>query len=86
MFDPKHVADIVTLGRGLLAIGLVWLGLRQGADGLGLAVWLIQADWTGDVLDGFLARRSQTLSPTWPRFPREVIPGFLAGIWENRKG
>lgn len=52
MFDPKHVVDLVTFARGLLALGLVWLGWSQGADRLGLAVYLILVDWTGDVLDG----------------------------------
>jgi hypothetical protein len=65
MFDPKHVADMVTFARGLLALGLVWLGWSQGADGLGLAVYLILVDWTGDVLDGALARRSPRKDQTW---------------------
>jgi cardiolipin synthase len=65
MFDPKHVADLVTYGRGILAIGLVWLGISQGTDGLGMAVWLMLVDWIGDVMDGFLARRSHTYAPTW---------------------
>lgn len=58
MFDPKHVADLVTFARGLLAFGLIWLGYSQGADGLRLAVYLMLVDWIGDVLDGALARRS----------------------------
>jgi len=65
MFDPKHVADLVTFARGLLAVALVWLGLSQGAQGLGLAVWLMLADWTGDVLDGIIARRSRMDIQTW---------------------
>ncbi len=65
MFDPKHVADLVTFARGLLALGLVWLGWSQGANGLKLAVYLMLVDWTGDVLDGFLARRSQSKNQTW---------------------
>jgi hypothetical protein len=59
MFDPKHVADLVTFARAILAFGLVWLGCSQGADGLKLAVYLMLVDWTGDVLDGALARRSE---------------------------
>ena len=65
MFDPKHVADLVTFARGLLALGLIWLGWSQGSDGLGLAVYLMLADWTGDVLDGALARRSPDRDQTW---------------------
>jgi cardiolipin synthase len=65
MFDPKHVADLVTFARGLLALGLIWLGWSQGSDGLGLAVYLMLVDWTGDVLDGALARRSPDRDQTW---------------------
>ena len=65
MFDPKHIADLVTFARGLLAFGLTWLGWSQGADGLRLAVYLMLVDWTGDVLDGALARRSRIKDQTW---------------------
>ncbi len=65
MFDPKHVADFVTFIRSLLAIVFIWLGWSHGAQALGLAVYLMLADWIGDVLDGFLARRSRIHSHTW---------------------
>jgi hypothetical protein len=65
MFDPKHLADFVTFARSLLAFGLIWLGLSQGARALGQAVCLMLVDWTGDVLDGLLARRSQRNYHTW---------------------
>lgn len=65
MFEPKQLADFVTSARGLLAFGLIWLGWSQGADGLGLAVYLMLVDWMGDVLDGFLARRSANPRHTW---------------------
>lgn len=65
MFDPKHLADFVTFTRGLLAFGLIWLGWSQGAHALGLTVYLMLVDWTGDVLDGLLARRSRLNHHTW---------------------
>lgn len=65
MFDPKHLADFVTFARSLLAFGLIWLGWSQGAQALGLAVYLMLVDWTGDVLDGLLARRSRLSHHTW---------------------
>jgi hypothetical protein len=65
MFDLKHLADFVTFARSLLAFGLIWLGWSQGMRALGLAVYLILVDWTGDVLDGALARRSQHKHRTW---------------------
>lgn len=65
MFDPKHLADFITLARSLLALGLIWLGWSQSKDALGLAVYLMLVDWTGDVLDGILARRSRLNYHTW---------------------
>jgi len=65
MFDPKHVADLVTFARGLLAFALVWLGWSQGVDGLRLAVYLMLVNWIGDILDGTLARRSLSKKQTW---------------------
>lgn len=65
MFDPKQIADLVTSARGFLAFGLLWLGWSQGAEGLGLVVYIMLADWIGDVLDGALARRSSSQRQTW---------------------
>ncbi len=61
----KQVADWITYGRLVLAFGLAGLGLLQGRNGLGLAAWLMIADWTGDNLDGALARRSRVRAHTW---------------------
>lgn len=61
----KQVADAITYARLALAFGLVGLGLTQGRRGLGLAAWLMIADWTGDFLDGAIARRSRVRAHTW---------------------
>lgn len=65
MFDPKYAADLVTFARGILALALIWLGWSQGADGLELAVYLMLIDWSGDILDGMLARHSSSHRQTW---------------------
>jgi phosphatidylglycerophosphate synthase len=65
MLDTKQLADMLTLSRILIALGLAWLGFAQGAAGLPRAVWLMIADWTGDCLDGALARRSRNYRHTW---------------------
>ena len=61
----KQVADLITWGRIALAFGLAWLGWAHGADVLPLVVWLMIADWTGDCLDGAIARRSRVHYHTW---------------------
>lgn len=65
MLLAKQVADIITLGRASMALILAYLGLVQGADVLPLAVWIMLADWMGDILDGSIARRSRVRYTTW---------------------
>ncbi|MBI4769897.1 MAG: hypothetical protein HY784_05640 [Chloroflexi bacterium] len=65
MSYAKPLADLITLARAALAFVLAWLGVAQGAGGLPAAVWLMIADWTGDVLDGTLARRSRRRYRSW---------------------
>ena len=65
MLVAKQVADLITWGRVVLAFGLAWLGLARGAEALPLAVWFMIAYWTGDCLDGVIARRSRVYYHTW---------------------
>ena len=65
MLVAKQFADLITVMRLAAAFILPWLGLAQGAAGLPLAVWLMIADWTGDALDGPIARRSRAFYRTW---------------------
>jgi len=61
----KQVADLITIARGFLVVIFPWLGMTQGRDSLPWAAVLLAADWTGDVLDGALARRSGIKHQTW---------------------
>jgi len=65
MFDAKLVADFITAGRGMLGFVMIWLGLTQGADGLPIVVTLMLLDWTGDFVDGGIAKRSRHPRNTW---------------------
>lgn len=65
MLVAKQLADLITLSRMVLAFGLLWLGMAQGEASLPLAVWLMIANWSGDCLDGPLARRSRVYYHTW---------------------
>ena len=65
MLNSKHIADFVTLFRGFLGLVLVWLGLTEGAGGLQKAVFIMIANWTGDTIDGKIARRSNKYNQTW---------------------
>jgi len=65
MFDAKLVADFITAARGMLGFAMIWLGLTQGADALPIIVALMLLDWTGDFVDGGIARRSRVPRHTW---------------------
>jgi hypothetical protein len=67
MFDAKVVADLITLTRGLLGFVMIWLGLAQGERALPLVVMLMLLCWTGDMVDGGVARLS--------RHPRRTLIG-----------
>lgn len=63
--NAKKVADSITGCRALLALVLVWLGWARGAAALPLAIWIMLIDWTGDSLDGTVARLSRKHYHTW---------------------
>ncbi len=58
MLDAKVIADFITASRGLLGIAMIWLGLAQGVEALPAVVLLMIVCWTGDFVDGGIARLS----------------------------
>ena len=65
MLNAKQVADFVTIFRGFLGLGLVWIGLTEGVGGLNKAILIMIIAWTGDAVDGKIARRSKDIYQTW---------------------
>lgn len=65
MFSAKQLADFITLLRGLLGFILVWIGINEGPNGLQKAVLIMIAAWTGDAIDGKIARHSKNHDNTW---------------------
>ncbi|HSF79822.1 MAG TPA: hypothetical protein VLA49_01230 [Anaerolineales bacterium] len=65
MLVAKQVADLITTSRALLSFILAWLGFIQGESALALAAWIMVLDWTGDAVDGVIARRSREQYHTW---------------------
>lgn len=63
--NTKLLADLVTLARGALGIYLLWLGYTLGVRALPMAIIVMLLAWTGDSLDGPLARRSRPRYHTW---------------------
>jgi len=65
MFSPKGIADFITLIRGVLGFFLAWLGFIHGADSLPQAILVMLLCWTGDLLDGGIARLNRPLRNSW---------------------
>lgn len=61
----KIIADMITFSRLLLSICLIWFGIEFGDQALPWVVWIMIISWTGDSLDGTLARHSGTKKKTW---------------------
>lgn len=65
MFDWKFFADLVTVFRVLVGVWIAWLGWRIGDAALPQAVAGMLVCWTGDYLDGHLARRAHPQRHNW---------------------
>lgn len=65
MKQLKYSADFLTFSRVIIAVGIAWIGWSLGLDGVRLASLLMVISWGSDVLDGYLARRSQVVKNTW---------------------
>jgi len=61
----KQVADLITTSRVMLSFVLAWLGFIHRESGLALAAWIMVLNWSGDILDGVIARRSRVQYNTW---------------------
>ena len=65
MLAAKQVADLITGGRAARGLVMIWLGLTWGQEALPLICWLMILAWSGDALDGPIARRSRIQSHSW---------------------
>jgi hypothetical protein len=65
MFQAKQIADLVTVGRGFLAFFLAWMGFAWGKPGLAAASIIMILCWTGDYVDGRIARMDRQPRHTW---------------------
>ncbi len=63
MKQGKQIADLLTIGRGLLGIGIASLGILAGEDALPLVVVLLVVAWLTDLLDGVFARLDPDPTP-----------------------
>lgn len=61
----KRVADLITWSRALLLPLFMWLGFAHGQEALPAVVVLMILNWTGDSVDGVLARRGSAFVHTW---------------------
>lgn len=59
MFDAKFFADLITVVRGSLGLVMVWLGVTQHEKALPIVIPMMILCWSGDFVDGMLARHSR---------------------------
>jgi hypothetical protein len=79
MLVAKQVADFITYGRAMLGVVLVWLGAAFGREALPTAAVIMLINWSGDVLDGLLARLSSIKYRTWIGDHDLEVDMFVAG-------
>jgi hypothetical protein len=65
MINPKSIADFITLVRGLMGVFLAWLGISYGSSSLPQAILVMMLCWTGDMLDGGIARLNKPPRHNW---------------------
>lgn len=74
-------ADLLTLLRASIALLLPWLGYRQGASSLPLAVYLMLIAWMSDFFDGAVARTQPETDISWlGKHDLQVDMGASAGL------
>lgn len=78
MLDAKMVADLITTTRGLLGFIIIWLGLTQRQDALPIVAALMLLDWTGDFVDGGIARRSRHPRHSWVGDSDIFVDAFMS--------
>ncbi|MGD2162862.1 MAG: hypothetical protein PVG04_07190 [Anaerolineales bacterium] len=61
----KQLADFITFIRLSMALFVPWLAIVYGRESLPWIGALLALNWTGDILDGSLARRSRFENQTW---------------------
>lgn len=59
MFDAKLFADFITAARGVLGLSLIWFAFSSGVEALPLVALIMLLDWTGDFVDGTIAKHSR---------------------------
>ena len=61
----KRIADLLTITRVLLGIGIAALGIIGGKEALPLVVVALVLAWLTDLVDGAFARRDPDPAPSW---------------------
>jgi len=72
----KRLADLLTVSRFFMSLGIMTLGVLGGRETLSTVLMLVLLAWMTDVLDGPLARRACPPHATWigeQDFPIDVF-------------
>lgn len=63
-FQPRYLADLLTLSRVSLSLSLIFLGTQSSPQILPQVVLIVLLSWFTDLIDGPIARKETDLSMT----------------------
>lgn len=77
--SPKFLADLLTLSRAVVAAGVLVAAWQAERSWLPWVVAIVVLAWTGDMADGWLARKGGESSLQWVGNYDHEIDASLAG-------
>ena len=77
--SPKYLADLMTLSRAFVAAGVFVAAWQAERSWLPWVVAIVAVAWTGDMVDGWLARKGGESSLDWVGKYDHEIDASLAG-------
>lgn len=77
--SPKFLADLLTASRSVVALGVLGAAWQANPDTLPWVAGIVVLAWTGDMIDGWLARKGGTSPLNWVGKYDHEIDASLAG-------
>lgn len=76
--SPKLLADVITLSRSVVAGGVLLLAWQANPDTLPWTLGVVVLAWSGDMVDGWLARKGGSSPLAWAGRHDHEIDASLA--------
>jgi phosphatidylglycerophosphate synthase len=76
---PKFLADLITASRSVVAVGLLGAAWQANPETLPWVVGIVVIAWSGDMVDGWLAKKGGYSPIAWVGQRDHEIDASLAG-------